>query len=199
MACHRNQRLKPSPGKDASVLLEVGPGVALFLGAATVITAGINSSIQSVERLRGYTCDEPGNIGNVQIQMHVRPIAPMGPEAFFPPPFEKWKYQILVSQAQDSPLEGEALQNVEVVISHTEENTVQRLSQLFRSGDIAASVTNAPMHEHPSKPGEASFEQSARSEWIYAGGGGARDSDYSRDHGCASLLLPKDRWRRGNW
>jgi hypothetical protein len=156
MACHRNQRLKPSPGKDASVLLEVVLALALFLGAATVITAGINSSIQSVERLRLGTHAMNLAISVMsEMQMHVRPIAPMGPEAF-PPPFEKWKYQILVSQAQDSPLEGEALQNVEVVISHTEENTVQRLSQLFRSGDIAASVTNAPM-QTPEQTGGGQF------------------------------------------
>src|SRR5436190_1651792 len=71
-----------------------------------------------------------------EMQMHARPIASVGPESFAPP-FEKWKYQVIVSQAQDSPLEADSLQNVEVVISHSEENMVQRLSQLFRTSEIA--------------------------------------------------------------
>ena len=138
-----SKRQKQFSRADASVLLEVVLALALFLAAATVVTAGINSSVQAVERLRLSTHASNLAISLIsEMQMHARPIANVGPEPFAPP-FEKWKYQVLISQAQDSPLEGDSLQNVEVIISHSEENVVRRLSQLFRTSEIALSATNA--------------------------------------------------------
>ena len=125
------------------MLLEVVLALALFLAAATVISAGINSSIQAVQRLRSSTHATNLAISLMsEMRMQARPIAPAGPESF-PPPFQKWKYQIVVTQGEESVLDAGAMQTVEVIISHSEENAVQRLSQLFRESDISLSSTNA--------------------------------------------------------
>lgn len=142
MTASKSKRQKQFSKADASVLLEVVLALALFVAAATVISAGINSSIQAAQRLRLGTHAANLAISVMsEMQMHIRPIANAGPEAFSPP-FEKWKYQVLVSEAAESSMGTDALQSVEVVITHSEENTVQRLSQLFRASEIALSATN---------------------------------------------------------
>jgi hypothetical protein len=129
-------------GASGSVLLEVVLALALFLGAATVIMAGIHSSIAAAERLRLQTHASNLAISIMsEMRMHLRPIASIGPEPL-PPPFDQWKYQIIVSQSQGNSMDPQALQSVEVVIRHSSENTVRRLCQLFRADDIAASATN---------------------------------------------------------
>jgi hypothetical protein len=123
--------------------LEVVLALALFLGAATVIMAGLHSSVEAAERLRLHTHAMNLAISVMsEMQMHIRPITSIGPEPM-PPPFEKWKYQIIVSQSQSGPIQPDALQSVEVLITHSEESAVQRLLRQFRSSEIAASATNS--------------------------------------------------------
>ena len=135
-------RFSSAVRNSGSVLLEVVLALALFLAAATVIMAGIHSSIEATERLRLHTHAMNLAISVMsEMKMHARAIASIGPEPL-QPPFQKWKYQIIVSQSQSGPVEPDAMQSVEVVISHSEENMVQRLSEMFRTSEIAASATN---------------------------------------------------------
>jgi hypothetical protein len=133
--------LQPTSRQRGSVLLEVVLALALFVAAATVITAGINASIQSTERLRLQ--NHAANLAITvlsEMQMHVRPIAPVGPEPFAAP-LEDWNFQIEVAQDLNSA-EGDALRPVEVIIRNSHENVVRRMTQLFRASAIASSATN---------------------------------------------------------
>jgi hypothetical protein len=136
------RELQPGSGRRGSVLLEVVLALALFVAAASVITSGINASIQSTERLRlqNHAANLAISVLS-EMQMHVRPIAAIGPEPF-PVPLEEWNFQIEVAQDMN-PGEGDALRPVEVIIRNSRENVVRRLTQLFRASAIASSATNA--------------------------------------------------------
>ena len=112
--------------------------LALFVGAATVVSTGINASVQAAFRLRLQTHASNLAISLLsEMQMGARPIATAGPEPF-PAPFEEWSYRIEISQDGDTALESEAVQPVEVIVSHSSENVVHRLTQLFRASEITS-------------------------------------------------------------
>ena len=122
-----------------SILLEVVLALALFVGAATVITAGINASLQAVERVRLQ--NHAANLAislMSELQMHARPIAPMGPESF-EKPFEGWLYRIAVEQGSENISETASLQSVEVIVWNPEEGVTHRLTQFFRVSEIGES------------------------------------------------------------
>jgi type II secretory pathway pseudopilin PulG len=99
-----------------SVLLEVVLALGLFVGAATIITAGINASIQSTQRLRLQTHAVNLAISVMsEMQMHARPIAASGPETF-PPPFQDWTCKIEINQPDNASPDIDALRPVEVII-----------------------------------------------------------------------------------
>lgn len=125
------------------MLLEVVLALALFVGAATIISTGINASVQAVYRLRLETHAANLAISLIsEMQMRARPIAPGGPEAF-EAPFTNWIYRVELRQSENSGAESDALQPVEVIVSHAEEPIVYRLTQLFRAVEIAANSTNS--------------------------------------------------------
>lgn len=137
------QLAKRATWNRASVLLEVVLALALFVAAATVISAGMNASVQAVQRHRLNTHATNLAISILsEMQMHTRAIENIGPEPL-EVPFEDWNYKIIVAPLQESSLENDAMQSVEVVISHKNEPVVLRLTQLFRASEIAASAKNS--------------------------------------------------------
>ncbi len=130
--------------EKGSVLLEVVLALALFVGAATVITAGINASIRSVERMRLQI--QAVNLAVTvlsEMQMHIRPVAAIGPEPF-PSPFQDWTCKVEIAQGDATPEAAGSLQPVEVIIKHARENVTQRLTQLFSTSDVSSTDTNSP-------------------------------------------------------
>ncbi len=134
--------MKPLPhsseGQKGSVLLEVVLALALFVGAATVITAGINASVQAVYRVRLQ--NHAANLAislMSELQMRSRPVAPIGPESF-EAPFQGWLYRIAVGEGQQTLGEAPGLRAVEVIVWNPEEGITHRLTQFFRPGEIAA-------------------------------------------------------------
>src|ERR1051325_9708343 len=128
--------------QSASVLLEVVLALALFVGAATIISSGINASVQSVSRLRLQ--NHAANLAITllsEMQMHARPVAWIGPEPFAAP-IQEWTYKIEVGQNEGAMAEPDSLRPVEVIIRHSRENVVLRLTQLFRSSDISGAPSN---------------------------------------------------------
>lgn len=116
--------------------------LALFVGAATIISTGINASVQAVYRLRLETHAANLAISLIsEMQMRARPLLAVGPEPF-EAPFTNWTYRVELRQSENSGAESEALQPVEVIVSHNEEPIVYRLTQLFRATEIAANSTN---------------------------------------------------------
>ena len=132
--------------RRGSVLLEVVLALALFVAAATIITSGINASIQAVYRLRLETHAVNLAISLLsELQMRARPVTPAGPEPCAPP-FTNWNFRIELTQPEGT--DNEALIPVEVIVSHAEEPVVHRLTQLFRAAEIAA-ATNNPAQGEP--------------------------------------------------
>jgi hypothetical protein len=137
-------------GQDGgSVLLEVVLALALFVGAATIISSGINASVQAVYRLRLETHAANLAISLVsEMQMRARPIATIGPEPF-EAPFTNWHFRIELTQPEGSGTEADAMVPVEVIVNHTEEPVVYRLTQLFRTVEVSASSTDAAIDPFP--------------------------------------------------
>jgi type II secretion system protein I len=121
----------------ATVLLEVVLALALFVAAATIITSGMNASVQAVHKLRMNTHAMNLAISLMsELQMHARPLSSSGPEPF-EAPFEKWAWTIQVDDLESGPLETDAMKRVEVMVRNNEEGVVHRLTQLFRAADVA--------------------------------------------------------------
>ena len=136
-------RLRTHPLPSGSVLLEVILALALFVGAATIISAGINASMRSVERVRLQ--NHAVNLAITvlsEMQMRVRPVAPLGPEPFAPP-FQNWTLKVEIASSANALDGPESLRPVEVIVKHTQENVVQRLTQLFAAADLSDSETNS--------------------------------------------------------
>lgn len=123
--------------RSGTVLLEVVLALALFVAAATIITSGMNASVQAVHKLRLNTHAMNLAISVMsEVQMHARPLSSVGPEPF-EPPFEKWSWTLEVNDLESGPLDTDAMKKVEVIVRNNEEGVVHRLTQLFRAADVA--------------------------------------------------------------
>lgn len=125
------------PRRHGSVLLEVVLALALFVGAATAITAGINASIESARRLRlqNHAADLAISVMS-EMHMQARPAAPVGPEPF-PAPFQEWTFKVEIAENPADNSEANSLRPVEVIVRHSQENIVRRVTELFRPSDLA--------------------------------------------------------------
>lgn len=137
-----------SPASErASVLLEVVLALALFIGAATVISAGISASVDAVHRVRLQTHAANLAISIMsEIRIGARPLAAVGPENI-EPPFQDWLYRVNLNAGADIATETDSTRAVEVIVWHTQENAVHRITQFFRAGELAraeASEVAAP-------------------------------------------------------
>ena len=111
------------------MLLEVVLALALFVFAATVITGGLNASVQEVERLRLNLHASNLAISLLsEIQMGIRRVEAAGPEPF-EAPFADWTWQIEVSPMDNSSGSSLSLQSIEVAVRHKTRPIVRRLTQ----------------------------------------------------------------------
>lgn len=101
--------------ESAVVLLEVILALALFAATAAIVTGGINSSVNAVERMRFSV--HAGNLAATvisEIKLGDRPALMLEPEPF-DEPFTNWTCQILAGSG-DEPGSPTPFQQVEVVI-----------------------------------------------------------------------------------
>ena len=121
------------------MLLEVVLALALFIGAATVISGGISASVEAVHRVRLQTHAANLAISVMsELQIGARPLAPVGPENF-EAPFQDWLYRVNFSQGEEAASGTESVRPVEVIVWHTEANAVHRITQFFRASELAKS------------------------------------------------------------
>ncbi len=127
------RRAASSPNRGA-VLLEVVLALTLFVAAATVISGGLHASVSEVERLRRnlHATDLAVSLMS-EIQLGLRPAESAGPNVF-DPPFQDWTWQIVTTPLDEKLGSSFALQSVEVVIRHTTESVVRRLTQVLPVG-----------------------------------------------------------------
>ncbi len=105
-------RNRPATG---AVLLEVILALALFAATAAIVTSGINSSVNAVERMR--QANHAGNLAATviaEIKLGDRPALMVEPEPF-EEPFTNWTCQVLAGSG--STVESaDSFQQIEVVI-----------------------------------------------------------------------------------
>ncbi|MGZ8938270.1 MAG: hypothetical protein ACXW32_03570 [Limisphaerales bacterium] len=128
--------------QKGSVLLEVVLALALFIGAATVISAGISASVEAVHRVRLQT--HAANLAislMAEIQIGVRPLTAIGPESF-EEPFKEWLYRVNLTPGEEAVMETDLSRPVEVIVWHSGENVVHRITQLFPASELARAEGN---------------------------------------------------------
>jgi hypothetical protein len=130
--------------RAASVLLEVVLALALFIGAATVISAGISASVDAVHRVRLQTHAANLAISIMsELKIGARPLAAVGPENL-ETPFDAWLYRVNLNASDTAVSETDSTRAVEVIVWHTEENVVHRVTQLFRASEFDATQEVIP-------------------------------------------------------
>ena len=134
---------------SGGVLLEVLMALALILGAASVITGGLQSAVDSVERMRNNLHGVTLAVSVIsQIQMGV--ITAESVEGTqFEEPFQDWSYDLETEEVSTEvmDLEGNGLElpqirKVEVAVHNPEGKIVKRLSQyiLYKESEDSSSV-----------------------------------------------------------
>jgi hypothetical protein len=117
--------------RAGAVLLEVVLALVLFVMAAAIVTAGMNSAVESLERQRLNT--HAINLAMsvlAEVQLGARSVDEIGP-AQFDPPFDKWSWELQSEPVQGEIGETNQLLRVEVVIRHAEQPIVRRLTQVM--------------------------------------------------------------------
>ena|SRR2546428_4038715 len=131
------------PAQRGAVLLEVILALVLFVAAATVISAGINASLASVERMRLNTHAANLAVSVLsELQIGAKNLAVTGAQPFAPP-FDGWTWEVLASplDAQSAGFTASTrlpsaerslgLTKVEVIIRHDDPAMTYRLAQVL--------------------------------------------------------------------
>lgn len=126
-------------GQRGAVLLEVVLALVLFVAAASVLTGGLSSSLDSLERLRVNThaADLAVTVLS-ELQMGLKSVSLNGPQPF-DLPLEGWTWEVVSTPLESGFDEGEPVQNVEIIIRHDESALVYRLTQMLQVGSGRAS------------------------------------------------------------
>ncbi len=119
-------------GEQGAVLLEVVLALVLFVAAAAVLSSGLSSSLDSVERLRlnTHAADLAVTVLS-ELQMGVKTLAAAGAQPF-EAPLENWTWEIVASPVQSDTDEANPFKKIEVIIRHDDPALVYRLGQVLR-------------------------------------------------------------------
>jgi type II secretory pathway pseudopilin PulG len=155
-----------------SILLEVVVALALFVFAATVITGGLNTSVQEVERLRLNLHASNLAVSVLsELQMGLKPTETSGPNPF-EPPFELWSWEVQATPLNNTTDNAFPLQSVEVVVRYQTRPIVRRLTQLIPTRSVAAAdqsstsssaLSSTPSPESSSPPASTPTRTRSRS------------------------------------
>ena len=103
--------------------------MVLFVGAASVITRGLNASVNEVAMLRlNLHANNLAASVLAEMQMGLQPVESSGPNAFAPP-FADWTWEATAAPVNDTTIAGSQLQNVEIIVRHQSPPLVWRLVQ----------------------------------------------------------------------
>jgi hypothetical protein len=120
-----------------AVLLEVVAALMLLLAAVSIITAALNASMSSVERLRLNTHAASLAVSVLsELQIGIRSIAVTGPQSF-EEPFQDWTWELVSGEAGIDRKESSQIKSVEIVIRHEEPPVTYRLSEMIQIPDTA--------------------------------------------------------------
>ena len=113
------------------VLLEVILALVLFVAAAAILTATMNTSMASVERQKlSLRAENLASSVLAEIQLGARP-ADSASAIVFEPPFDDWSGEIAVTPTETEGGSASQLSLVEVVVRHNGTPMVQRQSVML--------------------------------------------------------------------
>jgi type II secretory pathway pseudopilin PulG len=118
--------------RAGAVLLEVVLALVLFVSAAAILTSGLSSSLDSVDRLRvnAQAADFAVSVLS-ELQMGIKTLALTGPQEFDPPE-EGWTWELVATPLEPESDEVTPYQRIEVIIRHDDPAVVYRLGQVLR-------------------------------------------------------------------
>ena len=129
--------LRPSRSRGCAgaVLLEVVLALVLFVAAATILTSGMSSSLDSLERLRlgTHAADLAVSVLS-ELQMGVKSLGLSGPQPF-DPVLEGWTWELTSTPLQAESDQATPFKKIEVIIRHDDPALVYRLGQVLRLDD----------------------------------------------------------------
>jgi type II secretory pathway pseudopilin PulG len=130
--------------QNGAVLLEVVLALVLFVAAAAILSSGLSSSLDSVDRLRlqAHAADMAVTIFS-ELQLGIKTLTLTGQQQFVPP-IEGWTWEIVSTPADADSGSDDSIpfKNVEVIIRHESPALVYRLSQVLQIDPAQASKDN---------------------------------------------------------
>jgi len=131
-------------GERGAVLLEVVLALVLFVAAATVLTSGLSSSLDSLDRLRLNThAADLGVSVMSELQLGIKSVGLSGPQKF-EAPLEDWTWEVVSSPMQADADDSNPFKKIEVIIRHEDPPVVYRLGQVVRIDPAVAPSDRIP-------------------------------------------------------
>lgn len=115
-----------------AVLFEIVLALVLFTFSVTIISSSFSASLRSMDRMRHEL--DGANLATstlAEIELGLKTLETAPPTAF-EPPFEKWTWQIEVTEPSEDLDMGGGLSLVEVIIQSEELGRETRLARMIR-------------------------------------------------------------------
>ena len=129
MTVRKHNRRLPNSG---AVLFEVVLALVLFTFSVTIISSSFSASMRSVDRMRMELDEANLAISTLaEIELGLKPME-SAPPTEFEPPFEKWSWQVEVTEPSEDLDMGGGLSLVEVIIQSEEFGRETRLARMIR-------------------------------------------------------------------
>ena len=126
------KRRKQTANKGGAVLFEVVLALVLFTFAATIIANSFSASLKSVDRMRAELDGANLAISTLtEIELGLIPME-ANPATEFEPPFEKWTWQVEVTEPSEDLDLGGGLSLVEVIDQSEDLSQEARIARLIR-------------------------------------------------------------------
>ncbi|MDB4341908.1 hypothetical protein OAA59_01710 [bacterium] len=116
-----------------AILFEVVLALALFVFAAAVISGGFSASLKSVDRMRAEL--DASNLAAstlAEIALALKPMS-TSPPTDFEQPFDRWNWEVEVTEPSEDLDMGGGLTLVEVIIRNETLQRETRLARMMRS------------------------------------------------------------------
>ncbi len=127
---------------SGAVLFEIVLALVLFTVSATIITNSFSASLRSVDRMRHELDATNLAISTLaEVELGLKPME-SAPPTEFEPPFEKWTWQIEVTEPSEDLDMGGSLSLVEVIIQSEDLGHETRLARMLRGQQSAPPLLN---------------------------------------------------------
>ena len=115
------------------VLFEIVLALVLFTLSVTIISSSYSASLRSIDRMRAELDGANLAISTLtEIQLGLKPMETTPPTEF-EPPFEKWSWQVEVTEPSEDLDMGGGLSLIEVIIRSEKLEHESRLARMIRS------------------------------------------------------------------